>query len=192
MSWTTLATTLFGTGKPVTASLLQALRDNLDAFATNLSGAPVNTAAWHPYDHVTNGDGNTGVLYDFDVDGAITTVTTPNFVDGWEYQLMFNAIETGAATLTMKVWQETTGSYTAAQTIIPASQNSTGLITLPFVRVLAKTQVAFLNIYAAPSMTVAGYSMTAREKVTKVQLVTSGTFAKGKIKMYRRLAQYSS
>lgn len=77
---------------PVTQPLMTALRDNTPATAEGSSGAPVVATGWHPYDMVSVGDGNDGLIYDHSVDGATTTVTSPTLEDGYEYMIRLDGI----------------------------------------------------------------------------------------------------
>lgn len=69
---------------PVTSALVKALEANPTAIAEGATGAPVNQAAWHPFDMVNVGDGATGKIYDFATDGARASVTA-TFADGYDY-----------------------------------------------------------------------------------------------------------
>lgn len=77
---------------PVTQPLMTALRDNPLAGFEGSTDAPINQAAWHPYDAEFVGDGNDGVIYDFTVDGAVSVVETPDFSDGYEYGLILSGV----------------------------------------------------------------------------------------------------
>mgnify|MGYP003424337975 FL=1 len=70
----------------------------LDATAEGATGAPVPSAAWHPYDMVNVGDGATGAFYDFAVDGVQATITAPTFVDGYDYLIRFVGLSHNGAT----------------------------------------------------------------------------------------------
>jgi len=70
---------------PITSALMKALDANVDATAEGATDSPVNQTGWHPYNMVNVGDGNTGRFYDFATDGALATITTPTFADGYDY-----------------------------------------------------------------------------------------------------------
>lgn len=89
-TWRDIAATEVDTGSPVTDVLATAWADNPVAIAEAATGAPVVSSAWHPYDQVEYGDGNTGIIYDFDSDGSIDDLTTPDFENGYEYKLYFD------------------------------------------------------------------------------------------------------
>lgn len=89
-TWTNISNAAVAVGGIPSSTTVTALRDNPSALAESASGAPVVFAGWHPYDKVSVGDGKTGVIYDFAVNGAVLTVTTPDFVDGYEYRIFGN------------------------------------------------------------------------------------------------------
>jgi hypothetical protein len=66
--------------------------------AAGSSEALVMSAVWHPYDMVTVGDGATGAFYDFAVDGVQATITTPTFVDDYDYLIRFVGLSHNGAT----------------------------------------------------------------------------------------------
>ena len=55
---------------------------------TSVTGMPIDESAWHPYDAATVDDGNDGMLFDYSVDGVITSISfTPSA--GYDYRLVF-------------------------------------------------------------------------------------------------------
>lgn len=97
---------------PLTSSLAKAWADNLLASLEADSTAPVNQTAWHPYNKVTNGDANTGRIWSFAVDGAVAVITTPDFVDGYDYAFLFDRVLSNANTaLQVNLFRETGGAY---------------------------------------------------------------------------------
>lgn len=108
--------------KPITLQQGRALRNNPIATAEGATDAPYVAAGWHPYDGVTVGDGADGVIYDFAVDGAVSSIETPNFVDGYEYEIRFSALipSTGLPDLRVEFYRETSAAY-AGTTIIEAT-----------------------------------------------------------------------
>ena len=108
--------------KPITLQQGRALRNNPIAGFEGANGSPYTAAGWHPYDGVTVGDGADGVIYDFAVDGAIASVETPNFVDGYEYEIRFSALvpSTGAPDLRVEFYMETSAAY-AGTTVVEAA-----------------------------------------------------------------------
>lgn len=144
---------------PVTQPLMQLIRDNPIAIAEGSSGAPVLTSAWHPYNKLTMGDANTGKFYDFAVDGAVASIETPNFVDGYEYRIRLYGISgTGSGvSLTIELYKETSAAYDAATTIgaisTPANNVSgeievlrprAGLIGVPVKYLIGRTETSLV------------------------------------------------
>ncbi|MDZ7906414.1 MAG: hypothetical protein U5N55_12010 [Cypionkella sp.] len=98
----------------------QGIVGNFPSMAAGDVGAPYIQAAWHPYDGVIVGDGNDGVIYDFAVDGSVSTITSPDFVDGAEYAFLQERVSGSAGpslTYTINFFRETTGTYAGAQTL---------------------------------------------------------------------------
>ena len=134
---------------PVTQPLMTALRDNPIAIAEGDNTAPVNQTAWHPYNKVTVNDANTGIIYNFPTDGAVATVTSPDFQDGYEYAFMFDLIlgTVSIATLQIDWYRETSAAYSGSTAVngFPNSSTSapmSGFIALPFVRVARRYHTA--------------------------------------------------
>jgi len=198
MSWITLANSLFGVNKPVKFDLLMALRDNIEAVATGATGAPVNTAVWHPHDRVTIGDSATGRFYNFGVDGALTSVVTPDFVDGFEYQIVFNNVTwTSTSDMTLELYRETTGSYSSASSWLGTSTSTghSGFITLPMVRASRLHQLVNTDMYMtnlAAEVSAKAIVMPSAQKITKARLALGGASAlsAGSLYLFRRAAQY--
>lgn len=173
--------------KPITLQQGRALRDNPLAQLEGAANAPYNQYAWHPYDGVTRGDGNDGKLYDSATDGAVATVTSPDFDDGYEYRFVFIDIQTsggtGSADVYYEMYRETSGSYnTAASLIALASGSNTASVAIDFL--LMRT--ASLNkIVGASSV-----ALNISQKVTRVRFSgqSSSNIDGGKIYMLRRLA----
>ena len=83
-------------GKAWTDEKAGAAFENPLAIAEGAPDAPYEYAVWRPFNSLAWGDGNTGLLYDHAVDGAVALVTTPAFELGWDYMLsMAELIGTG-------------------------------------------------------------------------------------------------
>jgi len=85
--WTTITDSQVDPDAPITSGLGYSWRDNPIAIAEGSANAPVLSTGWHPYDKVTVGDTADGLFYDFDVDGAVATITSPTFADGYDYMV---------------------------------------------------------------------------------------------------------
>jgi hypothetical protein len=94
---------------PITQPLMTAMRDNpLSMFETD-SSAPLAAFAWQ----IEDGAGGTDPIYDHSVDGTVTSITTPDFADGWEYMLVGVDISmgsSGASSVNLDFHDSTTGS----------------------------------------------------------------------------------
>lgn len=113
-TYTSIATAEIDTDSAVTQALLTKVRDNPIAISEGSANSPVLSVGWHPYDMVTVGDGNDGTIYDFAVDGAVASVETPNFADGYEYLIFMDGIShsSGAAqNLQLDLYKETDAAY---------------------------------------------------------------------------------
>lgn len=87
-TWTAPIDTETDPDAPLLSSLGKRWDNNCIAIAEGASGAPIVEGAWHPYDAVFVGDGNDGLIYDHGVDGAVGSVVTPDFEDGYEYRVV--------------------------------------------------------------------------------------------------------
>lgn len=93
------------------------MRDNPVAIAEGATGAPVLSAAWHPYDMVNVGDGATGVIYDFAVNGAQASVTV-NFEDGYDYLIHLIGISPSVTSRPLRInTVSATGLLSSADTL---------------------------------------------------------------------------
>lgn len=95
-AWTELANALVAVGAKPFATTVQALRDNVRAAAEGATGGPALSSSWHPYDMVNVGDGATGAIYDFAVDGLKTSVVA-NFANGYDYLIRLDRLSSNAA-----------------------------------------------------------------------------------------------
>ena len=119
-AYTSISNALVAVGAKPFATTVQALRDNPIAIAEADSTALVNQTAWHPYNKVTNGDANDGKIYDFAVDGSLSTVVSPDFADGYEYSFRLDRLShsfVSTALLRIELYNETAGSYGAVQDV---------------------------------------------------------------------------
>jgi hypothetical protein len=74
--------------------------------------APVNAACWHPYDKVIGNDANDGKFYDFAIDGVLTTITTPTFVDGYDYMIRWAGISHNGGSQSFRIAGGDLGTFT--------------------------------------------------------------------------------
>jgi len=114
-TYSSISNASLAVGAIPSSSVVTALRDNPIAMAEAASGAPINVAGWHPVDKVTVGDGKTGLIYDFSTSGAVGSVVTPDFEDGYEYRVvavdMVNSNSGSSVALDLDGYFATTGAY---------------------------------------------------------------------------------
>lgn len=184
---------------PVTQPLVTALRDNPIAIAEGTTAAPVNRAAWHPFDMVLVGDGNDGVIYDFAVDGAVATLVSPDFEDGYEYMFLFDGLSPSINTVSFQaeVWKATAGAYSGTVlNFLGTTMDSTNVLRgwfhLMFPR---RVMVQHETVYAAAISTgpaaraVEGFqwhNATAQKLLRARFSYSGGNINAGTIAMYRR------
>jgi len=202
-SYITITDTETDPSAPLTAELAKKWRDNPIAIAEGSTGAPYAQSGWHPYDGVTIGDGADGVFYDFTVDGAVSSVETPNFVDGYEYQIYYNGltVSSGAPTLGLQFYREVVAAYSATHTVGISGGLSTstpvgGSLFLVSPRLTSRVfrfedygGVQFQTNDSPSSyfMGLLGLRHTVAQKILKAKLFpSSSTFSGGKIFMMKR------
>lgn len=184
----------------ITAELADAWTNNVLAIAEADANAPVNQTHWHPYNKVTNGDANTGLIYDFGVSGAVANVTTPNFVDGYEYRLIYDGIS-GSGTgvdFTIALYRETDAAYGTAMVLFNnltsgSTKNHSGQIVINRPR---RVQVGCLIEFASGLTSAVGSaenvvgaavcSRAAQKRLRGLLAWSSGNIDAGKIFMERR------
>ena len=91
---------------PLTSELGKRWDNNVVSFVEQDSTSPVNEAAYYPYDKVTVGDSNDGLVYDGAVDGVMTTITTPDLDAGYRYLIEWQNLDAvgGPTTLTVNYY----------------------------------------------------------------------------------------
>jgi hypothetical protein len=185
--------------QPLKSSLAKRWSKNFIAALQGANNAPINEAAWHPYNKVTVGDSNTGLLYDFAVTGSVTEVITPDFVDGYEYRVRWESISNNTSfASTIQLWLETDGAYGGAISIgtLTTSQAQSGAVELPLVRraVIAQPVLGWLVIESTSG--VGGHTplssscfRSPAQKRTRARLSWSTT-DQGKVFLDKRTANY--
>lgn len=98
-TYRTIAATETDPDSPVTSTLVIAMSDNPTSIAEAADTAPPVQSSWHPFDQVFIGDGNTGVIYDFAVDGLVTEIDSPDFEVGFEYRFIADGLESDGAAI---------------------------------------------------------------------------------------------
>ncbi len=192
-TYTAISNASVAVGAIPSSTTVTALRDNPIAIAEASAGAPVSVAGWHPVDKVTVGDGKRGLIYDFAVNGAVASVVSPDFVDGYEYR--FVAIDvSGASTaaLYFEVFKQTAAAYVLAiaQGSAAASAKSGLDVTFNMPRLDSSWHSGAYNSWqdgAFDSGTLwTAYNVTNQKLLRARFRYTTGNIDGGKIWMFRR------
>jgi hypothetical protein len=185
---------------PVTQELITALRDDPIAIAEGAIGAPVTAAGWHPYNSTLNGTGD-GKFYDFAVHGAVASIETPAFADGYEYMIILDGLTRtggGSSDFQIELYRETTAAYSSAFALLVATSRASGIIELPLVRktlplhIITSTisQVTSTTPIATASAGWATFAHASSQKISKARLSFTGfNTSAGKLYLYRRSLQ---
>ena len=96
--YTPLLEMTFDPEEPIRSEQGLALYGNPEAIIRGKQGAPINEAAWHPFDAETWGDGADGLVYDYAVDGAVSTIDLGAVAAGYEYRVVYEQIRISTAT----------------------------------------------------------------------------------------------
>lgn len=197
-TYTNITNALVAVGAKPFATTIQALRDNPIAIAEGEITAPIVMAGWHPYNKTMNNGSETGAIWTFDTNGAVAAVTTPDFVDNWEYMLVFDQIRTSTAGsgifLQLNLFRETGGAYAGVMNTSVDFNASLG--SIPFGYGFAEIREArnsrrghMINVAMTKTTTGGGASITnglsttlgvahsQRDKILRAQV----TFSSGNI-----------
>lgn len=193
-SYITISSGSLALDKPFTSAQALAFRDNAIAIAEASANAPIIQQAWHPYNKVTNGDANTGRIYDAAIDGAAVNLVTPDFVDGFEYRLIFYRMgHSGGANRVfwVELYRETSAAYAATKITLDGAVTTSGgvggTLDLPIVR--SSVINHFYDIHAGFAASSGEINVSTAQKVTKARIsFQSDNISAGKIWLYRRQA----
>ena len=187
-----------GHKKGITLQQGRALRDNPKGMAQGAADSPVIFAGWHPYNLTEVGGTETGVIYDFAVDGVQATIESPVFEDGYEYAFIFKGFDhnnVGSVDLNMSLYREVSAGYFGTQTIaasVPNNANAYGVIKVPFPALAKEVHpVTWLVPYAENgtdySQTGVIFQEATVQKVTRARFTWSaGSSEGGTVTMLRR------
>jgi len=182
----------------ITAELADAWTNNVLAIAEADANAPVNQTHWHPYNKVTNGDANTGLIYDFGVSGAVANVDSPDFADGYEYRFLLDRVGGGTTTtLNIALYRETDAAYGSAIGVGVTSSGNTDLsghVTVNRPRIArvghaVEWAVGRTGVNGSDTTNVAGAALCVRAAQKRLRARFSwstGNIGGGKIYMERR------
>jgi hypothetical protein len=188
-----VSNTAIGFQKPITLQQGRGLRDNPLAIAEGATGAPYMITDWHPYNSGAVGDSNTGRIWSFAVDGTATTITTPDFVDGFEYRLRFDGLTASGigGAVRIQLFREATGSLGATVDITSSSSNPIdGTVDILRPRLDASGVVLVPSLIFGTGSSVAPIAYpysAARQKALRAVLSPSASnFGAGAVFMDRR------
>lgn len=193
-TWTTISNAAVAVGGIPSSTTVTALRDNPVAIAEAATGAPVVQAGWHPYDKVTVGDGKTGLIYDFAVNGVQANVTTPDFEDGYEYRIIGHSLTSsnlGTVRLNINGYFETDAVYRR----LAFGSDASGInpfacdVVIPIPRVPKQIQMVLGDMAVSNLVAMSNdlpYDATIQKLLRARLNFTSGSISNGKIWFLRR------
>lgn len=196
--WTEISDSALDPDAPLTSELAYAWRDNVIAMGECAVGSPYMRTAWHPYNGRNIGDGLDGRIWSFAIDGLVASVTTPDFVDGYEYRLRLENAQSvlGGGSCRVELYRETSGAFSAAV--------SGGLTTTCIVEILRPRSVQFRHyidayelgdpsVNSTDSFTATPYTVQGRvnhgtaQKILRARVSPgAGSYDQGAIYMDRR------
>jgi len=187
-TYTSISNAAVAVGGIPSSSVVTALRDNPAAIAESANSAPILSAGWHPYDKVTVGDGATGLFYDFAIHGALTSIDTPAFADGWEYKILIrNAGYTSGSNRNFRFLFDT-GTISSTALVASSAAKVTGDLEVLNARMAEAYRIYnWFNTFGDTPVT-GDQSSTSTTKQSKVTFSWSGAnaFASGKMYLLRR------
>lgn len=201
-TWTTISNAAVAVGGIPSSSTVTALRDNVSAAAESASGAPINVTGWHPVDKITVGDGKTGLIYDFSVNGAVSSVVTPDFVDGYEYRMIGHGLSHSSSTsqaFYIEGYKETSAQYVLFYADGDHLNNVQFACDAEFLMPRLSTTVHFLRLTANRGGSFAGVqnrpesSTSPDQKILRGRIrFSDGNIDSGKVWVFRRREYASS
>lgn len=205
MSWTTFPLSAFLVDKPGNAIKAAAWYENPIAMAGMMPDAPVMLGTWHPYNMVAAEDGADGEIWSFATDGAVTSIETPDFADGYEYRLELIDVtnSAGSSDLTLAAYYQTSAAYSAEGILrsfpaSPAGQRTSGYASINRAFEASSTHAVD---FAAGGVNSTGigvegvsafsgalfFTHTTAQRIGKARLsISAGTFNGGKVLLMRR------
>ena len=185
-TWTSISNAAVAVGGIPSSTTMTALRDNVAAAQESAAGAPVSVYGWEPIDKVSVGDGKRGLIYDYSIDGSVTTITTANFVDGYEYRMVVSDLApSGSAQVQFEIFGETTG-WVEARRIANSLTSPISLdIEVRMPRISQRNHVSIVNSQSSAAN--AGYLFSPAQKVRNARILfASFATSAGKVWLLRR------
>ena len=183
---------------PLSSALIKALALNPTAIAEGATGAPYAADGWHPYNGVNVGDGITGTIYDFAVHGAVASVETPTFADGYEYMMLGRGLSgTTSTNLRLEWYLATSAAWSTVLTFASATNVEFVDFTIEAFAPRLVSKTMFFNMKqstngaGAEQAPVVNSSMrldlTTAQKIDKARIAPpSGNFDAGQITLFKR------
>ena len=198
MPWYTHAPTFADPDTGAFSEDFKGIVENFPAMARGENGSPYVDAGWHPYDGLTVGDGADGVIYDFAVDGALASVETPSFADGYEYLIVGRGMS-GSVTSAFRLewYKETSASYSGVYVFSSGGAGDVVDFRIEAISPRAVSRIMFYDVKEANNG-MGGemdalidsnrrLDMSTAQKVGKAKIyLASGAIDAGKIYMFKR------
>jgi hypothetical protein len=194
MAYTTLSDAELSQDQPLTQPKAFAFRDNLFAVANAETGAPYAEIVWHPYDGVTVGDGNTGLIFDHDTDGDLSAVLSPDFEEGYKYRFTFlrtGHITSGSENFEFQPFLETDQQYVSPKVLAAAVDQSdeiNGWLEFDSPRSVLDMHFVTHQIGTINNVNAVDFTDNTAQKIEHVRFAFGSVrdIQKGKIFMFRK------
>jgi hypothetical protein len=179
MTFATINPTESDPNAPLISSLFKRMIGNPEARLDQTSG-PIIPGVWHPYDMVDWDDGADGVIYDNAVDGNLSTVVSPDFVDGYEYRFLgIDLIQNINGTEVLELYGETADAYDADNVDLLMTTTRNQLeVTVHFPRLVERVHrvTGYVNTNNANESRIEGSSYySTAQKILKARFNTGGS-----------------
>jgi len=198
--WTNIPDTALDPDAPLTSDLAYAWRDNPIAISEGAVGAPYMRVGWHPYNGTAVGDGANGVIWSFAVNGSVAAIETPDFVDGYEYRLVFSDVSANVGSggdLRLQVYRQTSGAYSGVVNIFAVSTGASfeGTVEVSRTKDVLRFHYGYGSIISGGgdsqsnvnTGTYPAFTHATAQKILKYRLSLSvGNFTAGSVYLYRR------
>lgn len=201
----------YDVGAPATSLSFERWFRNPVAMAQGDPGSPILGSGWHPYNSTEVGDASTGRIWSFAVDGAVASVTSPDFEDGFEYRFRIDSLIGNEPSINL--YRQTSAAYAGASRLfdiygVVAATRIHGRIDIlrprepTFIHTIETALVpnpTGAGVGAPPADSVTGFNAgytpligfinhATAQKILRVQFAnTASNFTDGGIYMYRRL-----
>lgn len=188
--------------KPITLQQGRGLRDNPLAIAEGLNNAPYVRAVWHPFDGTNIGDGANGEIWSFAADGAVASIDSPDFDEGYEYRFRLDRLNTSGP-IRINLYRNASAAYAGTINLIrldgttTINSVATGWVDVHRAGLVAGQHAISMAVYEAPvadsliaatgnAERVAVVTHAAAQRLLRAQFTSGGNFTAGAIYMDRR------